>query len=62
MVIGGKEKGALALILIIAALVLFGFGIFVGAVKFLIWVALGLAVVAVIVWLVRFIRGDRTEL
>lgn len=54
--------GALALILIIAALVLFGFGIFVGAVKFLIWVALGLAVVAVIVWLVRFIRGDRTEL
>lgn len=53
--------GTLALILIIAALVLFGFGIFVSAVKFLIWVAIALAVVAAIVWLVRFIRGDRTE-
>jgi len=49
----------LILILLILAAIFFGFGIFVGAVKFLIWVAIALAVVAAIVWLVRYIRGDR---
>ncbi|QIG57861.1 hypothetical protein SEA_PAULODIABOLI_145 [Microbacterium phage PauloDiaboli] len=52
--------GVLALILIIAALILFGFGIFVSAVKFLIWVAIALAVVAAIVWLVRYIRDGKS--
>jgi hypothetical protein len=51
--------GILALILIILAVLFLGFGIFVEAVKFLIWVAIALAVIAAIVWLVRYIRGDR---
>lgn len=50
--------GTLALILIILAVIFFGFGIFVGALKFLLWVALILAVLAVISWLFRVIRGN----
>lgn len=53
--------GVLALILLFAALVLFGFGFFIEAVQFLIWVGIGLAVVAAIVWLIRYISGNRTE-
>lgn len=45
-----------AVLLVIAAILLFG-GLFIEAVKFLVWVAIALAVVAVIVWLIRYIRG-----
>lgn len=47
----------LALILIIAALILFGVGIFVEALKFLLVIAAILGVAALIVWMIRYIRG-----
>ncbi|UVG35159.1 membrane protein [Microbacterium phage Cece] len=51
----------LAIVLLIAALLFFGVGIFVEALKFLLVVAAILAVAAVIVWLVRYLRGGRTK-
>lgn len=55
--------GVLALVLIVIAAILFGFGIFVSALKFLLWVAAILALVALISWLWDTIRGkgDRTR-
>lgn len=61
---GRRETGSdsmermtgLAIILLIIGLVLLFFGIFVEAVKFLLWVGIVILVIAVIAWLMRFIR------
>ena len=51
----------LALILIIVAVILLiSWGI-VPTLQFLLWIAIALAVIAVIVWLVRFISGRGTR-
>ncbi len=47
---------ALALILLIVGIVLLLLGVFVEAVKFLLWVGLVIVILAVIAWLMRFIR------
>lgn len=47
---------ALAIILLIIGLVLLALGIFVEAVKFLLWVGIVILVLAVIAWLMRFIK------
>lgn len=52
-------SGLLILIAIVAIIVL-GFGFFVKAVGFLIWVGIVLLIVAVIGWLLRSISGRRT--
>ena len=51
--------GTLALVLIVIAAILFGFGVFVSALKFLLWVAAVLALIALISWLWNVIRGNR---
>ena len=47
---------ALAVILLIVGIVLLLLGIFVEAAKFLLWIGLVIVVIAVIAWLMRFIR------
>ncbi|TQJ31849.1 hypothetical protein [Microbacterium sp. SLBN-146] len=47
---------ALAIILLIIGLVLLALGIFVEAVKFLLWIGIVVLVLAVIAWLMRFIK------
>lgn len=47
---------ALAVILLIIGLVLLALGIFVEAVKFLLWIGIVIIVIAVIAWLMRFIK------
>ena len=47
---------ALALILLIVGIVLLLLGVFVEAVKFLLWLGIALLVLAVIAYLMRFIR------
>lgn len=47
---------ALALILLVVGLVLLFLGIFVEAVKFLLWIGIIILVIAVIAWLMKFIR------
>lgn len=49
---------ALAVILLIIGLVLLFLGIFVEAVKFLLWIGIIILVLAVIAWLIRYIRRD----
>jgi hypothetical protein len=57
----GEIVNILALILIIVAVILLiSWGI-VPTLQFLLWIAIALAVVAVIVWLVRFITGRGTR-
>jgi len=46
----------LAVILLIVGIVLLLLGVFVEAVKFLLWVGIVILVLAVIAWLMRFIR------
>lgn len=46
----------LAVILLIVGIVLLMLGLFVEAVKFLLWVGVFLIVIAIIAWLMRFIR------
>ncbi len=46
----------LAVILLIVGVVLLLLGVFVEAVKFLLWVGLVILILAVIAWLMRFIR------
>ncbi|GAA3918744.1 hypothetical protein GCM10022382_25840 [Microbacterium invictum] len=46
----------LAVILLIIGIVLLLLGVFVEAVKFLIWVGLVIIIVSIIAWLMRFIR------
>ncbi|MCS5513729.1 hypothetical protein NY537_13375 [Curtobacterium flaccumfaciens pv. betae] len=48
---------ALLIIAIIVGLVLLFSGIFIGALKFLLWVGIVLILLAVIGWLLRTIRG-----
>lgn len=47
---------ALAVILLVIGIVLLLFGIFVEAAKFLLWVGIVIVVIAVIAWLMRYIR------
>lgn len=47
---------ALAVILLIVGIVLLLLGIFVEAAKFLLWIGLVIVVLAVIAWLMRYIR------
>ncbi|MET0672946.1 MAG: hypothetical protein ABWY37_05580 [Microbacterium pygmaeum] len=47
---------ALAVILLIIGVVLLLFGIFVEAAKFLLWIGIVIIVIAVIAWLIRYIR------
>lgn len=51
-----EHMTGLAIILLIIGLVLLFFGIFVEAVKFLLWVGIVILVIAVIAWLMRFIK------
>lgn len=48
----------LAVVLVIVGIVLLLLGIFVEAVKFLLWIGIVLLVLAVIAWLIRYIRRD----
>ena len=47
------------IILAIVAIILLFVGGFVAVVKWLLWVGIVLALIAIIVWLVRFISGRR---
>ena len=47
---------ALAVILLVVGIVLLLLGVFIEAAKFLLWVGLVIIVIAVIAWLMRFIR------
>ena len=46
----------LAVILLVVGIVLLLLGVFIEAAKFLLWVGLVIIVIAVIAWLMRFIR------
>lgn len=46
----------LAVILLIIGIVLLLFGVFIEAVQFLLWVGIVIIVIAIIAWLMRFIR------
>ncbi len=46
----------LAVILLIVGIVLLLLGVFVEAVKFLLWLGIVIIIIAVIAWLMRFIR------
>lgn len=46
----------LAVTLLIVGVILLLFGVFVEAVQFLLWIGLVLVILAVIAWLMRFIR------
>ena len=47
---------ALAVTLLIIGIVLLLFGVFVEAVQFLLWIGIIILVIAVIMWLLKFIR------
>ncbi len=47
---------AFLIILVIVGIVLLLLGVFVQAVKFLLWVGLVILIIAVIAWLMRFIK------
>ncbi|GAA1952305.1 hypothetical protein GCM10009776_12690 [Microbacterium deminutum] len=47
---------ALAVILLVVGIILLLLGIFVGAAKFLLWVGIVIIVVAIIAWLLRYMR------
>ncbi|MBW9092468.1 hypothetical protein JNB62_02090 [Microbacterium jejuense] len=47
---------ALAVILLIIGIVLLLFGVFVEAAKFLLWIGIVIIVIAIIAWLIRYIR------
>ena len=49
---------ALVIILLIVGIVLLLLGVFVEAVKFLLWVGIVIVVIAVIAWLMRFISTN----
>lgn len=46
----------LVIILLIVGIVLLALGLFVEAVKFLLWIGIIIIVIAIIAWLLRFIR------
>ncbi|GEP48108.1 MULTISPECIES: hypothetical protein [Microbacterium] len=47
---------SLAVILLIVGVVLLLLGVFVEAAKFLLWIGLIIVIIAVIAWLLRFVR------
>ncbi|SBS72067.1 hypothetical protein [uncultured Microbacterium sp.] len=47
---------SLAVILLIVGIVLLLLGVFVEAAKFLLWIGLIIVIIAVIAWLLRFVR------
>jgi len=47
---------ALAVILLVVGIVLLLLGVFVEAAKFLLWIGLVIIIIAIIAWLMRFIR------
>lgn len=51
----------LLIIVAIIAIILLFIGGFVEAVKFLLWIGIVLLIIAVIVWLVRFLAGRRSR-
>lgn len=50
----------LAVILLVIGVVLLLLGLFVEAAKFLLWIGIVIVVLAVIAWLLRYIRRGRT--
>lgn len=50
------EMTSLAVILLIVGIVLLLLGVFIEAAKFLLWIGLVIVIIAVIAWLMRFIR------
>ena len=48
---------ALVVIIVVAAIVLILFGGFIQAVQWLLWVGIVLLIIAIIVWLLRYISG-----
>ncbi|MCT9002389.1 hypothetical protein [Microbacterium memoriense] len=48
----------LAIILLVIAIVLILFGVFVEAAKFLLWIGLVILVIAIIAWLMKVIRRN----
>jgi hypothetical protein len=50
------DMTSLAVILLIVGIVLLLLGVFIEAAKFLLWIGLVIIVIAVIAWLMRFIR------
>jgi hypothetical protein len=51
-----QSMTGLAVILLIVGIVLLLLGVFIEAAKFLLWIGLVIIVIAVIAWLMRFIR------
>lgn len=49
---------SLAVVLIILGLIGLFFGIFVGALKFLLWIGIVLLIIGIIIWLLRVIRRN----
>jgi uncharacterized protein (DUF983 family) len=52
----GGDMTGLAVILLIVGIVLLLLGVFIEAAKFLLWIGLVIVIIAVIAWLMRFIR------
>lgn len=55
----GRKMTGLAIILLIIGVVLLVFGILVATAKFLLWIGIVIIVVAIIAWLMRYIRRSR---
>jgi hypothetical protein len=51
-----ENMTALAVILLVVGIVLLLLGVFIEAAKFLLWIGLVIIIIAVIAWLMRFIR------
>lgn len=56
----GKNMNALLIIIAIVAIILLFIGGFAQAVQWLLWVGIVLLIIAIIVWLVRFLSGRRS--
>jgi hypothetical protein len=57
--LGCREPGVmtgLAVILLIVGIVLLLLGVFIEAAKFLLWIGIVIVIIAIIAWLMRFIR------
>ncbi len=48
---------SLAVLLIVIGIIALFFGVFVEAVKFLLWIGIVILVIGVIIWLMKLIRG-----
>lgn len=56
MKVQSENMPVIAIILLVIGVVLLLFGIFVEAAKFLLWIGIVIIVIAVIAWLIRYIR------